>query len=63
MQDSANLGPGIGPGDDEEDAGDVDPHPDLPDDFDDDIGGRESIEAIPDPRHRDPLPDTDEPAS
>ena len=51
----------VGPGDDDDDAGDVDPHPDLPDDFDDDVAGRESIESIPDLKHRDPLPDPDAP--
>ena len=61
MEDSVRLGPG--PADDEEDAGDVDPHPDLPDDFDDDDAGRVSIESNPEARYRDPSPDPDEPAA
>lgn len=59
MEDSANPGPGLD--DDEDDASEVDPHPDLPDDFDEIDSDRESIESIPDPRHRDPIPDPDEP--
>ena len=49
--------------DSEEAASDVDPHPDLPDDFDDDIAGRESVESLPEPRYRDHSPDPDDPAS
>ena len=60
MEDTVRFGPGLD--DDDDDAGDVDPHPDTPDDFDEDDLGRESIESIPDPKHRDPLPDPDEPA-
>ena len=58
LEDRARLGPGL---DDEQDGAEVDPHPDLPDDLDEIDSDRESIEAIPDPRHRDPLPDPDEP--
>jgi hypothetical protein len=56
-------GPAATHGDDEEDVGDVDPHPDLPDDFDEDDAGRESIESLPESRYRDPSPDPDEPAA
>jgi len=59
VEDTVRFGPGL---DDDDDTGDVDPHPDTPDDFDEDDPGRESIESIPDPKHRDPLPDPDEPA-
>ena len=50
-------------GDSEENAGDLDPHPDLPDDFDEDDTGRESIESLPESRYRDPSPDPDDPAA
>ena len=50
-------------GDNEEAVSDVDPHPDLPDDFDEDDAGRESIESLPETRYRDPSPDPDEPAA
>jgi len=50
-------------GDSEEAVGDVDPHPDLPDDFDEDDAGRESIESLPESRYRDPSPDPDDPES
>jgi hypothetical protein len=62
VQDSVRLGPGLDDDAEEDDASEVDPHPDLPDDFDEIDSDRESIESIPDPRHRDPLPDPDEPA-
>ena len=56
-------GPAVTQGDDEEAVFDVDPHPDLPDDFDEDDAGRESIESLPESRYRDPSPDPDEPAA
>ena len=37
----------VGPEDDEETPEPVDPHPDTPDDLDDDVAVRESEEAIP----------------
>ena len=59
MDSSVRLGPGPGL-DDDDDGADVDPHPDLPDDFDEDDAGRDSIESIPEPRYRDHSPDPDE---
>jgi len=56
-------GPAVTQGDDEEAVFDVDPHPDLPDDFDEDDAGRESIESLPESRYREPSPDPDEPAA
>ena len=46
MEDTVRFGPGL---DDDDDTGDVDPHPDTPDDFDEDASSpRESIEAVND---------------
>jgi len=42
-------GESVGPGIDEDDRDPVDPHPDFPDDFDDDVAGRESEEAVTEP--------------
>lgn len=43
---TSDADPGAGPEVDEP-VPDVDPHPDFPDDFDDDVAGRESEEALP----------------
>jgi hypothetical protein len=51
-----SVGPGedgpaesVGPGEDEDDPDPADPHPDFPDDFDDDVASRESEEAVTEP--------------
>ena len=44
----ADADAGVGP-EENEHVADADPHPDFPDDFDDDSAGRESEEALPEP--------------
>ena len=45
----APPGESVGPGEDEDDPDPADPHPDFPDDFDDDVASRESEEAVTEP--------------
>jgi hypothetical protein len=40
-----------GPNEEEEESFETDPHPDTPDDFDEFVGDRESVETVLEPHH------------